>query len=358
MITPKRTIKCSELRASARDFLSPDMLFTDIETTGLSADRSFIYCIGCSWMQGDEICIQLFFGTGESDEALLLTEFAALSRRFSTIVTFNGTTFDLPFLKKRFQKYQIPHPLADMESLDLFRETKKLKKLLALDNYRQKNVELFLGCFREDAFSGKELIRVYQDFCKSPSEEKLQMLLLHNFEDVLGMYDLLGILSYQELLHGGFSITACRQENDFVQTELRPSHTLPQPLTRIEENWQLSFKPDHVFLNLPLHTGTLRHYFPDYKNYFYLPEEDTIIHKDIGIYVDRTRREKVSKENCFLKKDCSYLILPGRQKGYESYLKADYKDTAAYLEVDSQLLSEPDHPQLYPFICQLFRYYL
>ena len=358
MINYKKTICLDELQASARAFLTPEMLFVDIETTGLSAENCFIYCIGCSWLKKDQICIQLLFGTGENDEPDLFTQFEALTRRFKKIVTFNGTTFDLPFLKKRLGKYQMADPITAMKHLDLFREAKKLRKLLSLDNYRQKSLELFLGSYRKDTYSGKELIRVYKTYCQTPTEELLQLLLLHNYEDVLGMYDLLGILAYQNFFNGAFSITRCALEENHLQIHLQPDTPLPQSVTRMETEWQLSIKSDRVFLQLPVHTGTLRHYFPDYKNYFYLPEEDTIIHKDIGIYVDRSRRSKATKENCFLSKNCSYLMISGNQKGYDSYLKTDQKDPAAYLEFDPKWLLGENYPALYDYLVQLFRFYL
>lgn len=358
MINFKKTICLNELQAPIRTFLTPEMLFVDIETTGLSAENCFIYCIGCSWQENDQICVQLLFGTGENDETDLLAHFQSLTSHFKKLVTFNGSTFDLPFLKKRFEKYQMPEPVTSMDHLDLFREAKKLRKLLALDNYRQKSLELFLGCYREDAYSGKELIQVYKSYFQAPTEEQLQMLLLHNYEDVLGMYDLLSILSYQQFLNGAFSITQCVLEENHLQIRLLPDIPLPQSVTRIETEWQLAIKPGQVFLQLPLHTGTLRHYFPDYKNYFYLPEEDTIIHKDIGIYVDRSRRCKATKENCFLSKNCSYLKLSGQQKDYDSYLKTDQKDPAAYLEFDPKWLLGENYATLYDYLVQLFRFYV
>ena len=50
MITKQTIFSCAELADSIRTFLTADTLLLDIETTGLSAARHFIYCIGCSYL--------------------------------------------------------------------------------------------------------------------------------------------------------------------------------------------------------------------------------------------------------------------------------------------------------------------
>lgn len=63
MITKQTIFSCAELADSIRTFLTADTLLLDIETTGLSAARHFIYCIGCSYLspdKGDNITVQLF----------------------------------------------------------------------------------------------------------------------------------------------------------------------------------------------------------------------------------------------------------------------------------------------------------
>lgn len=63
MITKQTIFSCAELADSIRTFLTADTLLLDIETTGLSAARHFIYCIGCSYLspdKSDSITVQLF----------------------------------------------------------------------------------------------------------------------------------------------------------------------------------------------------------------------------------------------------------------------------------------------------------
>ena len=72
MITKQTIFPCAEIADSSRAFLTPDTLLLDIETTGLSAARHFIYCIGCSYLspdKDDSITVQLFFAEKQEQEA-------------------------------------------------------------------------------------------------------------------------------------------------------------------------------------------------------------------------------------------------------------------------------------------------
>ena len=60
---------------------------------------------------------------------------------------------------------------------------------------RQKDQENATGLFREDLYSGGELIEVYKKYLLSGDEHLLEILCLHNKEDVEGMLKLLPLFS-------------------------------------------------------------------------------------------------------------------------------------------------------------------
>ena len=138
------TFPADSLSAFEQHFIRENMLFVDIETTGLSPVRDQIYCIGCGCRKKDRICTDLFFAENSEDEPSILKAFFRLLSGFDTIVTFNGTAFDLPFIRKRAELHQISltHPfpagLLNPETapdsgaghtVDLYRETTRLKKV-------------------------------------------------------------------------------------------------------------------------------------------------------------------------------------------------------------------------------------
>ena len=182
-------------------------MFFDIETTGFSPVKAIVYMIGCAMRIKNRIVIDQYFAESVDDEAAVIEAFAGSLSGCSTIISFNGVGFDIPFLKNKYKKYKQDDPFCNVQILDIFKELSPIKPLLCLENYKQKSIEAFLGIDREDKYSGGELINVYYEYLAQKDDEKLSLLLTHNYEDVLGMTKLLSILSYKECIHGIADIT-------------------------------------------------------------------------------------------------------------------------------------------------------
>lgn len=171
-----------------------DILYFDIETTGLSKHKNHIYLIGCGFYSDSTLNIIQWFAENEQEESLILNSFIDFSSSFTTLVNYNGKTFDIPFTTERLNKYGLSMP--EFMSLDLYTLIKPLKKFLSLSDSTQKSIEAFLGISREDKFNGGELIPVYKKYVQSHNPDCLDALLLHNKEDVLNMHYLTDILDY------------------------------------------------------------------------------------------------------------------------------------------------------------------
>ncbi len=344
MIQEKKQWKKTDLPAFSQNFLTEDMLLFDIETTGLSPTRDAVYCIGCGYCVKETAFVELFFAERPNEEAEVLRAFFTLAVSFPTLVTFNGTTFDLPFLEKRAELLCGEEPLlAATNHIDLYREAKALRNLLCLPSYRQKDIECFLGCAREDERSGKELIDLWLRYSDSPDPELLRQLLLHNRDDVRGMFDLIAILAYRQFENGCFTVTDVRKESNgdtqssteyFMDITMVTQLPLPQSIHRSETECSLLLDRERSLIRLPVRHETLKHFFPDYREYYYLPEEDTAIHQSIGAFVDPAHRERATKQTCYVTKECDYISLPVRSKGSaEGFLRKEYADPNLYLEM-------------------------
>lgn len=93
---------------------------------------------------------------------------------------------------------------------------------------------------------------------------------------------------------------------------------------------------------LPYYKGELKHFFSNYKDYYYLPMEDTAIHKSVAEYVEKEYRKKATKETCYIKKDS--LFLPQLEIIFSPEFQFDYKDKLYWFEstnlgsVDSDII--------------------
>lgn len=298
-----------------KELVRPGDLFLDIETTGLSRSHHRIYLIGMALMVNhNTIYVNQLFADCPEDESVLLTHF---SRDLHTlgikrIITFNGNSFDLPFLMERARICAVSLNFDDFELFDIYKEVVARKNVLQLQNYRQKTVEQFLGIHREDEYSGGELIKVYENYIHCPDAEAAHVLKLHNYEDVLGMIDLLSVFAYDALFSSPANVASASVEQytdlegnpaEELITELTPPWTMPGRLscTQPVTGAYLHATGDHVRLRVPLYQGMARLYYLDYKNYYYLPAEDMAIHKSVATYVDKAHREKATPETCYSK---------------------------------------------------------
>ena len=261
-------------------------MFFDIETTGFSPVKAIVYMIGCARRIKNRIVIDQYFAESVDDEAAVIEAFAGSLSGCSTIISFNGVGFDIPFLKNKYKKYKQDDPFCNVQILDIFKELSPIKSLLRLENYKQKSIEAFLGIDREDKYSGGELINVYYEYLAQKDDEKLSLLLTHNYEDVLGMTKLLSILSYKECIHGiaditGVSVNPYTAYDGSLMNELIISFenkfSVPKSVSFHDNDIYLTIGTTKSYVRAEIFEGEMRHFYSDYKNYYYLPKEDMAI---------------------------------------------------------------------------------
>ena len=298
---------------SALSVPTEEIFFFDIETTGLSPRVSSLYLIGVCYFDGESAHLAQWFADDYISEKEILFSFLEFTERFSTCIHYNGSTFDIPYLQKKYDAYKLPSPFEGKESLDIYREVRKKKDLFQTPDFRLSTVEKLLGFQREDNFSGKDCIRLYTEFMQKKyfrdkkAGELKNFLLHHNRDDLIGT-----ALCSRFLLYSRYQPVhpRCHIENDMLVITDDTAVPLPFAGEYKRENQWIRFTPDTIVIKVPLYQGTLFHFYPDYKNYFYLPKEDMAVHKSVGIYVDSEFREKATASNCYLKKTGVFLPLP------------------------------------------------
>lgn len=323
-------------------------LFLDIETTGFSAAKARLYLIGTAYVQDHVLVTEQFFAeTGSPDEeAALIYEFDSLAAQFDTIVTFYGSRFDLPFLKECQKRLHIPP--ADLvyhnkNYVDLYVDFHAYKHIFALENYKLLSLEAFLGIKRMETRSGGELAGIYMEYIKKTDDESLRLLLSHNYEDLTGMVRLLPLYAFDSFFAGHFTpvsstvSTYCRIDGT-PGTELSITclleHSLPAAVSCCCCSYYLHAGQNTAIFRVPLYQGELKYFYPNYKDYYYLPGEDTAIHKSVAAYVDRAHRQKARAASCYTRKTGSFLVQ------YEELITpafyTEYKAGLSYFELPDE----------------------
>ncbi|MBQ9023498.1 MAG: ribonuclease H-like domain-containing protein [Eubacterium sp.] len=312
----------SELPEASLFYLNEEMLFFDLETTGLSASRNRIYLVGLGWLEGDQVIVRQYLAEDASDEASVLAATLSLAseKRFTALATFNGTTFDLPFFEKRCEKHaavleDVVFAACDvcsdsdtgsssrifsaMDHLDLYRQIHPIRHFFPMEHFRQKDYEKLLGIGREDQYDGGKLVSVYHRFEKTKKQADCDLLCLHNKEDVFGMFHLISLLAClqvkEEVSIDSLQVTSANE----VSVRFRLEVPVPISIRQLKTTGSLLLRKTSGLAVLPLYKGALRCYLPNPKDYFYLTAEDTVVHKSVGQFVDPAFRRKAEPEECY-----------------------------------------------------------
>lgn len=349
MITRTSTVSLTLSGTMLQDCDPDSLLFFDIETTGFTADTSSLYLIGAITRQENGWILTQWLAQSEQEESSVLEAFLAHCSAKKQLIHFNGDRFDLPYLHEKCSQYGLTDTLSSMVSRDLYRMIRPLKTLLNLSSLNQRSLEEYLGIFRRDPYSGGELIRVYREYTEDQAAEKLQKLLLHNREDLLGMTDLLPLLSYHVILNGSFQVTGYEIEGDSLILRSRLPLFLPQVFSYKNSWFYLTGQQDRIAVSIHGFRGTLKYFFPDYKNYYYLPEEDVAMHKSVAAYVDRDHREPAKAATCYNRKKGFYL--PQFEELFSPVFKTDYHEKQQYFSCNDPFLQDPD--ALFRYFCHL-----
>lgn len=330
-------------------------LFLDIETTGFSPSTSMLYLIGVLYYNTDTNvyeCIQWFNETGTvGEEKELLNDFFAFAANYRTLIHYNGAGFDIPYLTACAKQHRITNTLTYLDSFDIYKRIRPFKKLLNLPQLKQKSIEQFLQVERKDTKDGGELIPVYKEYTSKKDKHLLELLLLHNADDMRGMLFILPILHYVALFDGAFTATELFIKENVASIPLHITYPLKTPLT-IEKNGILFSAAEHTAtLQVPVYQGELKYFYSNYKDYYYLPLEDTAIHKSVASYVDKQYRTQAKAANCYSRK--AGLFLPQPEVVITPCFKTEYKGHNTYFEITDDC---PNQEQLHEYVKSLLQH--
>lgn len=370
MITNKKFL-CSLSTELNFEFFSEnfsflDLLFFDIETTGLSPKTSHVYLIGLIQYNPDASCFEMTQYLAESEEPSeeiqVLESFCRVALTKNCLVHFNGSSFDLPFLKHRCKALHLTESLSQLSSLDLYRELLSMPAFFRqMPDHKQKSFELLIGYPREDQLSGKEMITAFQEYAKTKDSSTLNLLFLHNEDDLKGMLALTSLGSLKQLLNGSCQITDVQELQEpnldldgAMETKLLFSLSLETPvpvtLSANAEFCYITVTENKAKIKMPLYEGTLLYFYPDYKNYYYLPFEDEAIHKSIAAYLEPSHRQKATATTCYKKISGKFLYAPGAPD--LPLLKENYRSREHYV---SWPFPEPQDESLKTYLHEVLK---
>jgi hypothetical protein len=251
-------------------------------------------------------------------------------------------------MRQKCKQYNLSEPFSELEGIDIYKRIMPYKKMLGLENVKQKTIEAYLGVSRKDCYNGGELIGIYKDYLAAPSNQSYQLLLLHNADDMRGMLQILPILSYADIFMQPFRVLKVQSgkytdENGNTNTEvmmkLRFPFSFPKPIALTGQDCRFQAEGQEGYLKVPIVYDTLKYFYSNYKDYYYLPAEDTAMHKSVAAYVDKAHRVQASAATCYTKKEGAFL--PQWDLIFTPVFKREYGDKLCYFELTEEIKRSP-----------------
>ena len=164
------------------------MLFLDIETCGLQSAPVFL--VGLCHVGDRNLVLRQLFARDYAEECSLISEVERIAGEFDFLVTFNGKTFDIPFLRDRAVHHRIRFGVT-LPHLDLLWMARRRWRG-QLPNCRLKTLEWHvLRRRRAGDVDGSEIPGIYHEYVKHGQPHRLLPIFHHNLLDLVAMAELL-----------------------------------------------------------------------------------------------------------------------------------------------------------------------
>lgn len=172
--------------AALLSFYQPgELVFMDIETTSLYSTQP-LFMVGLLSADGGRLVLRQYFARRYDEEPGVLGSVLEDLSRFRVMVTYNGRSFDLPYLNSRLTAHRLKSRFTHVH-LDLLRHARRRYKA-ELPNCRLCTVEEnVLGQRREDDIPGEMAPMLYHDFVRTQNPTVIQGVIEHNARDLLAL---------------------------------------------------------------------------------------------------------------------------------------------------------------------------
>jgi uncharacterized protein YprB with RNaseH-like and TPR domain len=165
-----------------------ELLFVDIEATGFIGN--IIFLLGVLSIEPEGAILKQVFARDYTEEKALLDLWLRMVTNHPTLVSFNGKTYDLPFIRDRiaFHRMNWDEDPAHVDLLHLSRRKWKSR----LPDCKLKTLEYHVcGRRRLGDIPSAEIPYVYHEFVRTGDPEEILKVFHHNALDVITMAELM-----------------------------------------------------------------------------------------------------------------------------------------------------------------------
>jgi uncharacterized protein YprB with RNaseH-like and TPR domain len=166
-------------------------VFFDLETCGLS--NAPVFLAGTMHWNGSDYVVRQYFARDYGEEAALVDELARFLAGFETVVSYNGKSYDVPFLADRASLHHVAFE-RPRRHVDLVHHARRRWNGI-LPNCRLVTLESHV-CRRRRVgdVASAEVPALYHDYVKYGGAHRLVPVFHHNLLDVTTMDEILRAL--------------------------------------------------------------------------------------------------------------------------------------------------------------------
>jgi len=165
-----------------------DIIFMDIETTGLN--NSPLFLIGTMVWETGGLEVRQCLARNYAEEAAVIALFIETCTSKKLLITFNGKSFDIPFIRTRAITNGVPFNI-EPAHFDLLHECRRIWKDV-LPNCKLQTLEKRIcNRLRYSDIPGDMIPEVYHEYVRTENAWLIVEVLKHNMLDIVTMADLM-----------------------------------------------------------------------------------------------------------------------------------------------------------------------
>lgn len=165
-----------------------DVIILDIETTGLGNCQVFL--IGTLECENQQLVCRQYLARNYAEESVIIQAFMNSLVLKKTLVSFNGKSFDVPFVRTRAAVCGVPF-VCSMPHIDLLHESRRIWKNI-LPDCRLQTLEMHV-CkrSRHGDIPGADIPLAYHSYVRTNNAVQLIDIITHNMLDMVTVAELL-----------------------------------------------------------------------------------------------------------------------------------------------------------------------
>ncbi len=157
--------------------------FIDIETTGLSSLPLFL--VGILHAGPGGLHLHQFLARDYTEEPAVLAAAADLLRHARLLISFNGRSFDMPYIRDRLRYHRLDQVIAVEHHWDVLLTARRRLRDLLPDRSLLTLEEHLCRRRRGDDIPSHQIPRAYHDYVATGDNSQLGRILYHNQVDLL-----------------------------------------------------------------------------------------------------------------------------------------------------------------------------